>query len=109
MSYDVIATELFEKKLKKLSNKYPSLKEDLLPIIDTLSENPKIGTPLGKNCYKIRFIIKSKTKGKSGSGRIITFVRFIKNIVYLIDIYDKSARENISDKELKELINLIAE
>lgn len=66
MSFDVIATSPFERKLKRLSKKYKSLPKDLLPIIEKLSEQPTLGTPLGKNCFKIRIAITSKSKGKSG-------------------------------------------
>jgi hypothetical protein len=60
---------------------------------------------LGKDCYKIRLSIKSKGKGKSGGARIITCVKVIDGNVYLITIYDKSEKESISNKELKELLS----
>lgn len=53
MSFEVIATGPFERKLKKLAKKYKSLKDDLRPIIEQLAENPTSGVPLGNNCYKI--------------------------------------------------------
>jgi mRNA-degrading endonuclease RelE of RelBE toxin-antitoxin system len=109
MSFDVIATETFQRKLKKLAKKHRSLKTDLFPIIQELAENPKLGTPLGKNCYKIRFAISSKGKGKSGGARLITYVRILNETVFLLDMYDKSNQETISDKELKLLIELLAE
>ena len=61
--------------------------------------------PLGNNCYKIRMAISSKNKGKSGGSRVITFVKISQTTVYLLSIYDKSEKENISDSELKELLN----
>ncbi|MBC6427308.1 MAG: type II toxin-antitoxin system RelE/ParE family toxin [Ekhidna sp.] len=109
MSFDIIATDPFKRKLKKLSKKYRSLKSDLLPVIEELAENPKLGTPLGKECYKIRVAISSKGKGKSGGARIITYVRILKETVFLIYIYDKSEQSTISNKELKLLIELLAE
>ncbi len=109
MSFDVIATDPFRRKIKKLAKKHRSIKADLLPVIEELEENPKLGTPLGKECYKIRLAISSKGKGKSGGGRLITYVRVVKKIVYLLDIYDKSKQNTISDKELKLLIDLLAE
>lgn len=109
MSFDVIATETFQRKLKKLAKKHRSLKTELLPIIQELAENPKLGTPLGKNCYKIRCAISSKGKGKSGGARLITYVRILNETVFLLDMYDKSTQETISDKELKLLIELLAE
>lgn len=109
MSFDVIATDPFVRKLKKLAKKYRSLKSELLPIIDKLAENPKLGTALGKECYKIRIAIASKGNGKSSGARLITYVRILKETVYLLDIYDKSQQKIISDKELKLLIDLLAE
>jgi mRNA-degrading endonuclease RelE of RelBE toxin-antitoxin system len=82
MSFEVIATEPFERKLKKLAKKYKSFKADLTPIIDELADNPSLGTPIGKDCYKIRVAITSKRKGKSGGARLITYVRIVKSRVF---------------------------
>ena len=108
MNFSVIATEPFEKKLKRLVKKHKSLKADLLEVINELEKNPKLGTSLGKDCYKIRITITSKGKGKSGGATIITFVRIQNNNVFLMDIYDKSEQANISEKELQWLIELLA-
>ena len=106
MSFNVIASVPFERKVKRLSKKYRSLKKDLSTLIDSLSINPIQGTPLGKDCYKIRMSVASKGKGKSGGARVITYVRFTKNTVFLMDVYDKSEQSTISDKELWALIQL---
>lgn len=109
MSFEIIATETFERKLKKLSKKHTSLKVDLRLIFEELAENPSMGTSLGKNCYKIRVVITSKGKGKSGGARLITYVRVQKEKIFLLDIYDKSEQETISEKELEVLITLLAD
>jgi hypothetical protein len=109
MSFDVIATEPFERKLKRLAKKYKSLASDLASVIDELIENPTLGTPIGKDCYKLRIAIASKGKGKSGGARMITYVRIVKQTVFLMDIYDKSEQANISDKELLMLIDILQE
>jgi len=109
MSFNVIATEPFERKLKKLAKKHRSLKVDIAPIFEQLADDPTLGTPLGKDCYKIRMAISSKGKGKSGGARLITYARVIKERVFLLDIYDKSDQATISDKELRLLIELLAE
>ena len=70
MSFEVKATEHFEKRLKRLSKKYQSLLDDLSGIINELSDNPRIGTPIGKDCYKVRIAVRSKGKGKSGGSKI---------------------------------------
>ena len=107
MSFDVIATRLFERKLKQLAKKHISLPKDLLSLIDELSEDHQMSTSIGKDCYKIRVTISSKGKGKSAGARIITYVRIVKKCVFLLDIYDKSEQINITTKELKLLISLL--
>jgi len=109
MSYNIIAVPTFRKELKKLAKKYPSLKSDLAYLFEKLEENPKQGTSLGKNCYKIRLAISTKGKGKSGGARIITNFVITDNTVYLLSIYDKSNKENLTDKELNELLEEVPE
>ncbi|MBL8016741.1 MAG: hypothetical protein JNK43_05680 [Ignavibacteria bacterium] len=109
MNYRIIATSNFEKQLKRLAKKFPSLKSDLANLEKQLQANPKSGTPLGKNSYKIRLAVKSKAKGKSGGFRVVTYLQLdivIKNLtnIYLLSIYDKSETENISNTELKRMI-----
>jgi mRNA-degrading endonuclease RelE of RelBE toxin-antitoxin system len=107
MSYNVLTIPPFDKQLKRLAKKYHSLKSDYARLLKELEQNPALGTPLGNNCYKIRLAIDSKGKGKSGGARVITnFILSEKN-VYLLSIYDKSEKDNLTDKELKELLKYI--
>lgn len=107
MSYSVIPIPLFEKEAKRLAKKYPSLKKDLTTLVQSLKENPQQGIPLGGGCYKIRLAISSKQQGKSGGARVITVVRIISSKIFLATIFDKSEKENVSAKELKEIIKQI--
>ena len=107
MSFDIIATDPFERKLKRLAKKHRSLKKDLAAVFKSLSQNPRQGDSLGKDCYKVRVAITSKGQGKSGGARMITYVRIVKNTVFLMDIYDKGEQSTISDKELQQLINIL--
>ena len=109
MTFEVVPLRPFEKQLKRLAGKYPSLKKELGALVDMLSSDPTIGTPLGSGSFKIRIAIASKGKGKSGGGRVITHVRVVSNRVYLLTIYDKSEKDTLSDKELKELLSLVPE
>lgn len=104
MSFEVLTTSDFKRDSKPLLKKYKSLKTEILDLIASLEEDPTQGTPLGNDCYKIRLAIKSKGKGKSGGARVITCVRIVDSFVYLLTIYSKSEKDNISDKELQELI-----
>ncbi|GAA4748269.1 type II toxin-antitoxin system RelE/ParE family toxin [Flavisolibacter ginsenosidimutans] len=108
MSYEVRTIQPFEREAEKLARKYPSLKNDLAQLVESLESNPKQGTPLGENFYKIRLAIKSKGKGKSGGARVITFVLVVQKKLFLSSIYDKSDKENITDKELKHLVKIIS-
>ena len=107
MSYSIKTIAVFEKQTKRLFKKYPSLKNELLQLIQELKENPEQGIGIGKNCYKIRVSIASKGKGKSGGARVITHIAIFKETVYLLSIYDKSDQESISQKELDELLKYI--
>jgi mRNA-degrading endonuclease RelE of RelBE toxin-antitoxin system len=109
MSYSVKTIVVFEKQAKRLFKKYASLKNELLLLIQELKENPEQGTGIGKNCYKIRISIASKSKGKSGGARIITSIAISKETVYLLSIYDKSDQETLSQKELDELLKYVSD
>ncbi|MEI7597448.1 MAG: type II toxin-antitoxin system RelE/ParE family toxin [Bacteroidota bacterium] len=104
MSYNIELTETFRKEAKKLIKKYASLQSEIAELGAELSENPTKGTALGNDIYKIRLAISSKRKGKSGGARIITFVKIINKTVFLLTIYNKGERNNISDKEIEALL-----
>jgi len=107
MSFDIYSTDFFDKELKRLSKKYPSVKNDFKKLIDSLKENPKQGQPLGKDCYKVRMAITSKNKGKSGGSRIVSCVKITANSVFLLSIYDKGDKESVSDIEIDRLLKLV--
>lgn len=66
--------------------------------------NPQSGVSIGKDCYKIRMKISSKKTGKSGGARVITYIKILAKKITLLDIYDKSEKESITDQELAELL-----
>ncbi|MBP9150805.1 MAG: type II toxin-antitoxin system RelE/ParE family toxin [Flavobacteriales bacterium] len=107
MSYSVKTIPKFEKSLKKLSKKYPSIKLEFTELVKNLKEDPQQGTALGNNCFKIRMSIASKGKGKSGGARVITNFVVTHDTVYLLAIYDKAEKDNLSDAELKLLLQNI--
>jgi len=118
MNCKIIATAEFRKDAKKLLKKFSSLKEELIQLEKQLLDNPRMGQLVFKNTYKIRLAVKSKGKGKSGGMRVITYVvEFVIDLdennndnevtIFLAAIYDKSEMENISDKDLKNLIDEI--
>lgn len=117
MKTEIRITRSFKKTVKPLLKKYASLLGELADLEIELLKNPKTGTPLGSNAYKIRLKIKSKGTGKSGGARVISYLEtevigIVESeeklmVVNLITIYDKSEKQTITDAELRELIKSI--
>jgi len=116
MNCKIIAAANFKREAKRLVKKYHSLKSELAALEQDLLENPRSGTLITDNVYKIRLAVKSKGKGKSGGLRVITYVVELEILIeeaemekeitiYLLSIYDKAEADNISDKDLKDLID----
>jgi mRNA-degrading endonuclease RelE of RelBE toxin-antitoxin system len=86
MSYSIILTHRFEKELKRLAKKFPSLKSEFAKLIANYSKNPEMGTFIGNSCYKIRLAIASKGKGKRGGARIVTHLYIATETIYLLTV-----------------------
>ena len=104
MNYSVELSDNFKIQSKKLIKRFPSLVYELDELFDILEKNPIYGTPLGKNIYKIRIAIASKNKGKSGGGRVLSFVQISGARVLLFAIYNKGDIDNLTEKEINELL-----
>ena len=104
MSCKILTTPQFAKEVKKLSKKFKAIKKDLSQLIERLEENPTEGTSLGNSCYKLRVANSSIPTGKSGGFRVITYFIDNENNLYLLSIYSKTEKENISDGELLEIL-----
>ena len=107
MSCKITVTPDFLRELKHLAKKYKSIKEDVANLGDELRNNPLLGVDIGRHLRKVRMSITSKGKGKSGGARVITYTVIIAEMdadIKLLTIYDKSERENITDKELLDLM-----
>ena len=107
MSYSIEVTTLFDKQIKRLAKKFPSLKKEFAQLVVSLKENPQQGTAISNHCYKIRIAIASKGKGKSGGARVITHLQIINKKIFLLSIYDKSEQENLTDKEIENMVKFI--
>lgn len=57
--------------------------------------------------YKIKLSIRSKGRGKSGGARIVSCFSEERKEVYLLTIYDKSEMDNITDSDLKNIIQTL--
>lgn len=83
------------------------MRQDFASLLESLRREPQQGVDLGRGLHKVRMAISSKGKGKSGGARVITLTVLISetdtNIV-LLTIYDKSECENLTDKELTDIV-----
>jgi hypothetical protein len=113
MKTNFVVTERFDKSYKRLRKKYASLPHDLNQFKKDFAENREIGASLGNGFRKVRLAIQSKGRGKSGGARIIIYEMCLKadgDTVVLVDIYDKSERDTMSENEyIKILQEFISE
>jgi hypothetical protein len=76
-------------------------------LIESLIVNPKQGVDLGGGLFKIRLAVKSKSKGKSGGYRIITYLVNKSNndiFINMITLFDKSEESSISKQYLLNIL-----
>lgn len=116
MNCKLIPVDNFRREAKRLTKKYSSLKDELSLLGKDLLSDPRKGTALGSDIFKIRIAVKSKGKGKSGGVRVITRIVEVqlkvaesskRTDIYLLSIYDKSEFATISDKTIKEIVSSI--
>ncbi len=110
MANQVVPTDLFEAKIKRLKKKFRSLEAEMKALIDVLEETPHTGESLGAGLYKIRLSSKSKGKEKRGGFRVITYLllQTEEDIdVYLISIYDKSEESSIQKDTLLKIVKAL--
>lgn len=107
MSFEVRTTPHFEREAKALAKRYRSFKEDLGRFIDSLGESPLQGAEIAPGIRKIRLVIASKGRGKSGGARVITYTIFTSESdgrVYLVDVYDKADYSTVDVSAIKKMI-----
>jgi len=105
MSYNVGTTPNFDKELKRLARKYPSLKGEVNNLIEELKTNPLQGVDMGNNVRKIRLAIQSKGKGKRGGARVMTYLEIEKENITLFSIYNKGVQDTISEQKITSFIS----
>ncbi len=111
MKINFFTSSRFDKEFKKLSKKFPSLKTDLRNLQKEIIRTSDFGTSLGKNLFKLRLKVISKSRGKSGGFRVINYVDINiiedKSNIYFLTMYDKSETDNISVNEILEIVGTI--
>ena len=109
MNYRIKVLPNFVKDIKRLSKKYPSIKQDYADLLDELQQNPYSGIDLCNGLRKVRMAIKSKGRGKSHGARVITYLLLVseeESEINLLTIYDKAERESISRNEIEAIMGI---
>ena len=89
----------FNRQLRRLARKYPSIADTVDQLIVQLETDVRPGaklTGIGYAAYKVRLPNRSARRGKSGGFRVIYQDR-ASEIVLLLLIYSKTERANIPD------------
>jgi len=105
-SYNVILASSFKRSVKRLK-RFPCVKDDVQVAIEALLERPRIGVviPGGHGTRKLRVRNSDLTKGKSGGYRLIYYVEDRPTpTIYLLLLYSKSARNDVTCRELEQLM-----
>jgi len=87
--------------------KYRRIKDDLKKVVERLEEEPGIGDPIpgwNKEIWKIRIASSDVEKGKRGGFRLIYLWKVGQFKVYLLAVYYKGEKEEISKKEVERLL-----
>lgn len=103
---EIIVTDEFKRCAKPLAKRYRSFNQDYQDLLDELERNPRLGTDLGMGYRKVRMVIKSKGKGKSGGARVITLDTLeCDGCLYLLFIYDKSDAASVDLDVIKKIVS----
>lgn len=107
MSFEIKTSTYFDLKIKKLSKRHKSLKDDLKELRQELTNNPSAGVEIAPYIRKVRMSIKSKGRGKSAGARVITYDALVcdnEGTLYLLLIYDKSDATNVKMNVIEDII-----
>lgn len=100
-SYNTIAeTKEFLDRAKSL-NLSKAVRND---IINSLAKDPEKGVPLGGGIFKVK--IGRDGGGKSGGYRVLYFFKPENMPLYLLTIFGKNEKDNITKTQLAQLISI---
>ena len=83
--------------------------EDLRELQKVLLQNPKKGDSIvgTGGLRKIRIPMENRGRGKRGGARILYVDVEIKELIYLINVYSKDEKDDLSEEEKKALRRLL--
>ena len=107
MSYELFTIPAFDKAVKRLKRKYPRIKVDLARLADELRDNPFAGVAIpgySHRLWKIRMASVDMQVGKRGGFRVIYALEQTNQACYLLFIYPKATKSDVTQSELEEVL-----
>jgi len=112
VEYNVVPTGQFEKDIKHYKKKFKNVADDINSVVEELQKGNLIGTPIpniemkdnNDNIIKVRIANSNTNSGKSNGYRMIYYAEKSDGTIYLLTIYYKKEKANITNKEIQELI-----
>ncbi len=103
MTRTFIETTIFTRQWKELGFS----EEDLRHLQNQIMDNPKIGdvVPGTGRLRKMRFAFENR--GKSGSSRVCYVDFAVYETIYLMTVYQKKEKDNLSKKECNDIKRII--
>jgi mRNA-degrading endonuclease RelE of RelBE toxin-antitoxin system len=104
---EVLMTLPFKRRFKDLSKRYRKIQADIQPIIEALESGEVIGNRITGTdfvVFKVRARNSDIPTGKSGGYRLI-YQLISPESIYLLLIYAKSDREDITVVEIEDAID----
>ncbi len=104
---EVLITLPFKRRYKELSKRYRKIQNDIQPIVEALEAGEVIGDRIAGTdfvVFKVRAGNSDIPTGKSGGYRLIYQI-VSPDCVYLLLIYAKSDREDITLAEIEDAID----
>ena len=111
MPYNVQLTSSFKRSVKKLKRRYPHIQDDIREGIEVLLHTPQLGVIVSGSggIRKVRLANRDARRGKSGGYRLLYYLEDEETqALYLLLVYSKSDRENVTKRELKQLLDEIS-
>ena len=112
MSYDIRVTERYKKDAKKYKKKYKNIAYDLDKTIQEIKNGNLKGDIIpnikmadnDNNVIKLRVANSDIPCGERGGYRLIYYAEKSNGVIFLLTVYCKRDRENISNKEIQKII-----
>jgi len=114
MQYTIILTPQFEKDMKYYlkKKKYFKIQDDLDKVIKKLEQGILVGDEISnlhleinESVFKVRTVNSSANIGKSNGFRLIYYAIKNDKEIYLLTVFSKKDKKNLSNNEITNLIN----